>query len=138
MKSAILPAVVLALVVFLYNMHGIFMDNSNIVYNYVSDGYQYCKIDLSKPDPRNLWRFGINAAFAITFLLFCWKGARSFGVIVGFTWFSIQAMEVYYTGNYFSKDWPDWIVLQQLLIIWWGWVKFGPPLLRVVYSKFRG
>lgn len=137
MKKAVLPAVTFILAVFLYNMHGLFMDNSNIVYNYVQDGYQYCKIDLSKPDPRTLWRFGINMAFAMTFLLLCWNRARSFGILVAFAWFSIQAFEVYYTGNYFSKDWPDWIVLQQLLIIWWGWEKWSPPILRLVYSRFR-
>ena len=124
--------------VLLYNAHALFQ--SNVVSNVMEDGYQKVVIDMRDGviDTRNIQRCCINLIYAGLFLVLCWNSARSFGVIVAFSWFSIQAYEVYATGNYFFKDWPDWIILQQLLIIWWGWEKWRPPILRIIHSKWRG
>ena len=108
--------ILLLVVEALYNCHAFFP--SGLVYSYVMDGYQYCKIDMSGFDPRKFQRCCINMAFAVTFGWTMWKLARPiFAVICGF-WFTLQAAEVYLTGGFFKTDRADWIIFIMLMVTW--------------------
>ena len=131
--------------ILLYNMHGWLtlagVLKENVVSNEVHNGFQYVKVDVTMPDPRNVHRFCIQLAFAWIFLFMSFSGSLRIKAwsIAGVVWFMLQATEVYMTGNLFSEDWMDWAILAVLIFFaeLFARKEQVQQALTIAWSRFR-